>query len=80
MKCFNVHKQLNTPCTKAECRLWINNGRGLNCTLISAESGPMTLQEIGDIFGITRMRVCQLEKRIISKIKDLTSAEASKMN
>ena len=29
----------------------------------------MTLQTIGDIFGITRMRVCQIEKKILNKIR-----------
>ena len=28
----------------------------------------MTLQEIGDIFNVTRMRICQIEKKIINKI------------
>lgn len=29
----------------------------------------MTLQQIGDIHGLTRMRVCQIEKRAIEKVK-----------
>ena len=28
----------------------------------------MTLQEIGDIFSVTRMRICQIEKKILSKL------------
>jgi DNA-directed RNA polymerase sigma subunit (sigma70/sigma32) len=29
----------------------------------------MTLHEIGKIFGLTRMRICQIEKRALQKIK-----------
>ena len=29
-----------------------------------------SLQDIGDALGLTRMRICQLEKIILKKIKD----------
>jgi len=41
----------------------------LNCSIIAAQSGPKTLQEIGDYYGISRMRVCQIEKSILKKLK-----------
>jgi len=42
----------------------------MNCAIIAASQNDegMTLQQIGDIFNITRMRVCQLEKASLQKI------------
>lgn len=65
--CFAEHKARKIQCNKTECRMWMNCGKSLNCCLIASEE-EHTLQEIGDIFGVTRMRICQLEKAIIRKI------------
>ena len=69
MKCYDLHKASPEGCKNSSCRYWIESEICKNCTLIGASTGPMTLQSIGDIFGITRMRVCQIEKKILSKIK-----------
>ena len=70
LACFEVHGKYDVPCQKKSCRYWINYSCEQNCTLIAASEGPKTLQEIGDIFGVTRMRICQIEKKAISKIKE----------
>ena len=42
-----------------------------NCCINAAkENEKITLQDIGDIFNVTRMRICQIEKIAISKIRD----------
>ena len=69
MKCYELHRESSSPCKKTSCKYWIDHKQCNNCVIISADNGPMTLQSIGDIFGITRMRVCQIEKKILSKIK-----------
>ena len=69
MKCFDFHSSSKISCKRKECRYWIEHGDSVNCTLVAAKKGSMTLQQIGDIFGVTRMRICQLEKRIIKKIE-----------
>ena len=68
--CFHEHDKLNVTCEKSSCKYWIdsNDNSSLNCVLISASRGKKTLQEIGDIFGITRMRICQIEKTILKKL------------
>ena len=68
--CFNEHKKRKLNCENTECRLWINCEEHLNCTVLGSEQGPMTLQEIGEIFGVTRMRICQIEKVIMKKLMD----------
>ena len=69
MKCFEAHEKYSACCEKKECRYWINYEKSMNCTILASKCGPMTLKQIGDIFGVTRMRICQLEKRILKKIE-----------
>jgi DNA-directed RNA polymerase specialized sigma subunit len=37
--------------------------------MVEALTGEHTQHEIGQLFGLTRMRICQLEKRIYNKIR-----------
>lgn len=69
--CFEVHEDAAVPCKKETCRFWVECGHHMNCALIGARAGTHTLQEIGEIFGITRMRVCQIEREIKVKCRDL---------
>jgi len=66
--CHNEHEKLKVPCQKKDCRYWQSCGESQNCIMISARQGEKTLQEIGDIFGVTRMRICQIEKLIFKKL------------
>ena len=66
--CFEEHKKRSLTCEKSSCRNWMKCGDHLNCAILAADSGPWILQDIGDIFGVTRMRICQIEKDIIGKL------------
>ena len=66
--CFKEHKESGLPCLNTTCKYWIECEKSNNCTMIAADKGPMTLQEIGDIFGVTRMRICQIEKSVLKKL------------
>lgn len=66
--CYERNSTAGTPCARRDCRYWISHAGAVNCTLVAASDGPMTLQQIGEIIGVTRMRVCQLEKKILTDI------------
>ena len=71
-ECWESCRDNNLTCNKRSCRYWIKGQKEFNnCTLIAAPNGPFTLQKVGDLLGLTRMRVCQLEKRAIAKIESL---------
>lgn len=66
--CFAAHTRNNVCCNRSNCRYWMKDENSQNCSLIAANAGGMTLEHIGQIFGLTRMRVCQIEKNIYKKI------------
>ena len=66
--CFEFHKDKNKCCKQNKCKHWIDYKTDKNCTLISAQTGGKTLQEIGNIYGVTRMRIGQIEKGILKKL------------
>jgi hypothetical protein len=63
-------------CVKSKCRYWIDCKKYNNCCIVAANEEnsvtgeKFTLQDIGDIFRVTRMRICQIEKIAVNKIKD----------
>lgn len=69
--CFIAHEKHVVKCERKKCPQWIKNEGDLNCVLIAARKGPKTLSEIGNIYGLTRMRICQIEKKIYDKIKSI---------
>ena len=57
-----------------DCRYWHNLEESENCMINEINKNvnnnkDLTLQEIGDLFNITRMRVCQIEKQTLCKMK-----------
>lgn len=68
--CFSNCIKNKKLCKNKKCRLWFESKEFNNCSVVASESGPRTLQEIGDLFGLTRMRICQIEKSAMIKLKD----------
>ena len=78
MKCFNYNKKHDLNCSNKECRYWVNRAHSNNCCILLLKNkeyneDKTTLQDIGDIFKVTRMRICQIEKNAIKKLRDKLS-------
>ncbi|MBK26027.1 MAG: hypothetical protein CME70_18665 [Halobacteriovorax sp.] len=66
--CHGEHERYEIKCEKKSCKYWHDLPDSQNCIMIAARNGEHTLQQIGDIFGVTRMRICQIEKIIFKKL------------
>jgi hypothetical protein len=71
--CFKANSELGLDCQANSCRHWINCAGANNCSILASRHGPKTLQEIGDLCGLTRMRICQIEKSALRKIREYMS-------
>jgi hypothetical protein len=69
--CWQTNEANDTPCKNKSCRLWLKCKAKQNCTIVAAQEGSLTLQKIGDLHELTRMRICQVEKEALRKIKEL---------
>ena len=67
--CFSEHQKHNVDCKRKTCSNWIKHQKSHNCVLIASQDGNRTLESIGEIFDLTRMRICQIIKE--NKIKIL---------
>lgn len=70
--CFAAQSKQGVDCQRQGCQHWIPHNESHNCVILAAQDGPHTLQKIGQIYGLTRMRICQIEKGIFEKIRKIS--------
>lgn len=56
------------PCNRI-CRYRLEESATESCVLDMADKGGMTLEEVGEVMGITRERVRQIEEVALFKLK-----------
>jgi len=60
----------NNPCKQMQCRSWIDFKDDLNCVELAIEKyGSLTLKEVGERLGISYVRVTQIEKSALQKLR-----------
>jgi hypothetical protein len=68
-KCSIKCLDLQTECPNEDCRYWVNHQDNLNCTFIAIEkNGDMDLRTVGDIMGVSFVRIKQIQDKAISKV------------
>ena len=68
--CFAEHKKRNLACEKTSCKNWMKHCQSLNCAVLGAQKGKWILKDIGEVFDVTRMRICQIEKEVLEKLSN----------
>ena len=69
MKCYKFQEQNCSGCNVEACRYWVNDKESGNCIIVATKRKEWTLQDIGNLFSVTRMRICQIEKSVLRKLK-----------
>ena len=70
MKCVELCRKKDVECPNEDCRYWIDYKDDLNCTHETIyKHGPMTLREIAKREGLSFVRIQQIEKQALKKIK-----------
>jgi len=72
--CFDILRQLDGSytCKNKSCE-FNSYSQSKSCAivaLLNEESGRLTLQEVGNIFDLSRMRICQIEKKVVKTLTD----------
>jgi hypothetical protein len=70
MKCKQECLKTNTPCNKTEkeCRYVIYSEKYLNCCLVAADNGPLTLEEIAEVEKQSLVRIHQRVNSALEKL------------
>ena len=73
-KCAKSCLKRNASCKERKCRMWVDYGDDLNCTLITVNKhGKMTLEEVAKRLNLSFVRVKQIQDKAMQKMKKKSS-------